>query len=80
MYDSDPNKNPKAKKLEKISWSEIRAIVGDKWIPGANVPFDPVACKEGEKMHLRVLFAKGTDLHEVKNAIEGKTITGTIIE
>lgn len=79
IYDSDPNKNPKAKKLEKVSWKEIRKIVGDEWVPGANVPFDPIASKEGEKLGLRVLFAKGTDLAEVEKAIEGREIVGTVI-
>ncbi|MEK7624933.1 MAG: UMP kinase [Patescibacteria group bacterium] len=79
IYDSDPNKNPKAKKLEKVSWKEIRKIVGDEWIPGANVPFDPIASKEGEKIGLKVLFAKGTDLIEVEKAIEGREIVGTVI-
>ena len=79
IYDSDPNKNPKAKKLEKISWAEIRKIVGDEWVPGANVPFDPIASREGEKLGLQVLFAKGTDLGEVEKAIEGREIVGTVI-
>lgn len=79
IYDSDPNKNPKAKKLEKVSWKEIRKIVGDEWVPGANVPFDPIASREGEKLGLKVLFAKGTDLKEVEKAIEGKESVGTMI-
>lgn len=79
IYDSDPNKNPNAKKLEKVSWKEIRKIVGDEWVPGANVPFDPIASKEGEKIGLTVLFAKGTDLAEVEKAIEGKENVGTVI-
>jgi uridylate kinase len=80
VYDSDPRVNPNAKKLEKITWKQMREITGETWIPGSNIPFDPAACKEGEKMGLRVLFTKGTDLIEVKKAIEGKEIAGTIIE
>lgn len=80
VYDSDPKTNPKAKRLDKVTWAEMRGIVGDTWVPGANVPFDPVACKEGQKLGLKVLFAKGTDLLEVEKAIEGKAITGTVIE
>ncbi|MFA6105393.1 MAG: UMP kinase [Patescibacteria group bacterium] len=80
IYDSDPKMNPKAKRLDRVTWSQMREIVGDIWVPGANAPFDPVACKEGQKMHLKVLFAMGTDLAEVEKAIEGKAITGTIIE
>lgn len=79
VYDSDPKTNPNAKKLEKMTWAEIRKIVGDEWVPGANVPFDPIASREGEKIGLEVLFAKGTSLEEVEKAIEGEGIVGTII-
>lgn len=79
IYDSDPRSNPKAKKLEKVSWAEVQTIVGDKHIPGANLPFDPIASKEGEKLGLKVLFAKGTDFQSVNNAIEEKEIVGTVI-
>ena len=80
VYDSDPNKNPNAKRLDKLTWAEMRAIVGDTWVPGSNVPFDPIACKEGQKLRLKVCFAKGTDIAEIRNAIEGKTVNGTLIE
>jgi uridylate kinase len=80
IYDSDPASNPGAKRLEKVSWKRMREIVGENWVPGSNIPFDPAACKEGEKMGLRVLFTKGTELEEVKKAIEGREISGTIIE
>lgn len=79
IYDSDPKKNPKAKKLQNISWKEIRKMVGNKHVPGANVPFDPIASKEGEKLGLIVIFAKGTDLEQVENAIEGREVVGTVI-
>ncbi len=80
VYDSDPRTNPAAKKLERISWAELRAIIGDKWTPGANVPFDPVAAKLAQKLKLKVSFVKGTDLEEVKNVIQGKECKGTVIQ
>src|SRR3989344_5028238 len=42
-YDSDPKKNPKAKPIKKISWHNFRKLVGNKWTPGLNMPFDPIA-------------------------------------
>ncbi len=79
VYDSDPRTNLEAKKLEHISWGELRKIVGDQWVPGANVPFDPIAAKTAQKLKLKVLFAKGTDLAEVEKALSGKKYAGTII-
>ncbi len=80
VYDSDPRINPNAKKLENISWDELRKIVGDKWEPGANVPFDPIAAKTAQKLKLKVLFAKGTDLEQVEKALSGKKYNGTVIQ
>lgn len=79
VCDKDPKKFPNAKKLEKISWANYRKIVGDKWSPGANWPFDPVASKEAEKMKLKVIVMDGANLQEVEKAIGGKKIKGTII-
>ena len=56
VYDKDPNKFSGAKKLEKLSWSEFRKIVGDKWVPGKNVPFDPQAAGLAQKLKLKVVF------------------------
>lgn len=80
IYDLDPRVNPNAKRLEKVTWREMREIVGENWVPGSNVPFDPAACKEGEKMKLKVVFVEGSNLKEVNNAIEGKEVAGTVIE
>jgi len=79
-YDKDPKKYADAKIIKKINWPDFRKIVGYKWKPGLNMPFDPIACKEGEHLGIKVLFAKGTDLKEVDNAIEDKKIVGTVIQ
>lgn len=80
VYDSDPKTNPNARKIERATWAEVRSIVGEIHKPGANLPFDPIASKEGEKNGLKVIFAKGTDIDQVRNAIEGREIVGTVIE
>ena len=80
IYDCDPKTNPNAKKLEEMSWSEIRKIVGDKHIPGANVPFDPIASQEAEKLGLEVSILNGNNLKEVEKALDGKKFVGTVIK
>ena len=79
VYDKDPNKFKDAKKLEKVSWKEFRKIVGDEWKAGMNLPFDPVASKEAEKVGLRVVIMKGTDLDNFKDFLYEKEFKGTII-
>lgn len=80
VYDKDPRRFPQAKKLTRASWPAFRQIVGDKWEPGANVPFDPVASAEAEKAGLTVAILKGTNLKEAAKAIKGEKFKGTIIE
>jgi len=80
VCDSDPQKNKNAQKFEKLNWVEMKKIVGDKWIPGKNIPFDPSATKLAEKLNLKVVFVKGTNLKQVKNVILGKKVAGTIIQ
>jgi uridylate kinase len=80
VYDKDPSKFKDAKKLFNVTWKEYRKIVGDKWTPRLNSPFDPIASKEAEKMKLKVAVMKGTDLKNLKDYLDGKSFIGTIIE
>lgn len=80
VYDSDPRVNPKAKKIMNISWKDFQKIVGNKWTPGANLPFDPIASKLADKNKIKVIVMNGKNLAEVKKAIEGKKFRGTVIE
>lgn len=80
VYTADPKIDTKATKLENITWKELRKIIGNKWVPGANVPFDPVAAKTAEKLKLKVSFVKGTELAEVTKVLQGKTCAGTVIK
>ncbi|TAN33072.1 UMP kinase [Patescibacteria group bacterium] len=79
VYTADPKIDKQAKPIEKMTWAELRKIVGSKWSPGANLPFDPLAAQEAQKLKLKVLFVKGTDLEELGRAIGQEQIRGTII-
>lgn len=80
VYDKDPNKFPDAKKITGISWTDFRKMVGDKWDPGMNVPFDPVASKTAEEIGLEVAIMNGRSLRNLENYIEGKKFKGTVIK
>lgn len=81
VYDKDPNKFANAKKMEKIGWKEFRKnIVGYKWLPGKNSPFDPIASGLAEKLGMKVSILRGTNLPEVEKALKGRRFKGTVIE
>jgi uridylate kinase len=79
VYTDDPRKNPDAKPIDRISWEDFRTLVGDEWVPGKNVPFDPVASRHAAKIGLRVICAAGKDLENLKKILRGGDFTGTVI-
>lgn len=80
VYNKDPRKFPDAKKIEKISWKDFRKIVGDKWDPGMNAPFDPIASRIAQEENIEVAIMNGKDLINLGNYIDGKKFKGTIIK
>ncbi|MDO8465090.1 MAG: UMP kinase [Gallionella sp.] len=79
VYDSDPKKNPDAKKIEQTSWAEFRGIIPDHWDPGLSSPFDPIAAKEAETLNLEVAIINGTNLEEFSNYLDNRPFVGTVI-
>jgi uridylate kinase len=80
VYDKNPKQFKDARPLKQISWKYYRQLVGDEWSPGINVPFDPVAAKEAEKLGLTVYIINGKNLNSIQNALEGKDFIGTILK
>lgn len=80
VYDSDPNKNPDAKKIEKISWTEYRNLIPRDWNPGLNSPFDPIASKKADELGIEVSFISGANIDNLKNCIEDLPFIGTTIK
>jgi len=80
VYTADPKKDPSAKALDHISWAEFKAMVGDEWAPGANVPFDPVASRHAAKIGLKIVCAAGKNLENLEKILCGRDFVGTTIE
>jgi uridylate kinase len=79
VCDKDPKYHKDAKPIKDISWKDFRKIVGDKWDPGANLPFDPVAAKEAQRLGLEVAIMDGRDLKNLDDYLSGKPFKGTTI-
>jgi uridylate kinase len=79
VYTDDPKKNPDARPIDSISWEDFRAMIGDEWTPGKNVPFDPVASRHAAKIGLKVICAAGTNLENLQNILSGTDFIGTTI-
>lgn len=79
VYDKDPGKYKNAVPIKNINWRDFRKIVGDKWKPRMNKPFDPIASKEAEKLGLGVAILNGKNLDNLNNYLDGKKFIGTVI-
>ncbi len=80
VYEADPKQNPSAKRYGHLSWTEFRALVGDTWSPGMNVPFDPVASKLAEEENFTVVVMNGADTENLERYFLGKDFVGTTIQ
>lgn len=90
VYDKDPKKYPsappshkasvgEAKPFKEITWKDFRKLVGEKWSPGLNVPFDPRASKMAEVLKIKVIMVSGKSLDRLENFLNHKPFIGTTI-
>ncbi len=78
VYNRDPKKFTDAKPLHQISWSDFEKLVGNKWSPGSNLPFDPIATKAAKEFNLTV-YVVGKDLNNLNKILDGVEFLGTVI-
>lgn len=79
VYDKDPNKFADAKPIDTMKWSAYRKISGEKWTPGLNLPFDPIASKLAQDLGVTVKILNGKHLKNLAHALDGKPFVGSTI-
>lgn len=79
VYDSDPKKNPNAKKIERISWSDYRKIIPKEWTSRLNSPFDPTASKDADEAGIEVAILNGRNISNLEKCLNGEKFMGTVI-
>lgn len=79
VYDKNPKKFKSAKPFINMTWQEFRKIVGSKWNPGANWPFDPIAAKLAQKFGIKLIVCQGVNLPNLKKVLAGQKFVGTVI-
>jgi uridylate kinase len=79
IYSADPKLDPSARPLPRLRWAELAALVGTTWVPGRNVPFDPVATAEAARAGLRVVVAAGRNIENFKKILAGQEFEGTVV-
>ncbi|MFW5884712.1 MAG: UMP kinase [Patescibacteria group bacterium] len=79
VCDKDPRQYPDAKKIKEISWKKFKKLVGDKWDPGLNTPFDPIASKHAQERKMEVFIMDGRNLDNLSSFFSGENFVGTKI-
>jgi len=79
-YRQDPKKDKKAQPIKETDWTSFRKIVGNKWKPGLNAPFDPIASKKAQQLNLEVIIANGKNLANLKKILNKQNFKGTVIK
>ncbi|MBU0460262.1 MAG: hypothetical protein KKH52_01985 [Nanoarchaeota archaeon] len=68
----------KAAEIKEMSWQQLRNLVGEKWLPGLNTPFDPEAAKIGDRLRKKAVLYIGKK-EQFFNMFTGKKFKGTIV-
>jgi len=79
VYTADPRKDPSARPLDRTTWDELIALIGEEWVPGLNAPFDPVAAKRARDARLTCVVAAGRDVGNTAAILGGRPYVGTTI-
>ena len=79
VYTADPKKDPAAKPIPQITWTQLIPMLPREWSPGLSSPFDPIAARMAQKLNLKVSIVNGASLDNVAQAIDGLPFRGTVI-
>jgi uridylate kinase len=78
VYDKDPARFKDAKKYKTMTWDQFLGIFDERWVPGSNVPFDPIAAKYANEKGILVCIVS-KDLDNLKYVLDSSPFKGTSI-
>ncbi len=79
VYDKDP-KIKGSKKIKNLTWTDFRKIVGNKWTPGKNAPFDPVAARLAMNSGMKVVVLNGKKINNLRRCLNNENFIGSTIK
>jgi uridylate kinase len=79
VYDQDPRTHPHARRLERLTWPEFRAMVhaGTSGEAGQNFLFDRLGADALARAQIPLLVVPGRDLDNLEAAIVGRAFRGS---
>lgn len=80
VYTDDPRKNPDAKKILGMTIDELGDIVYKEHGASKSSVFDPLGVKIAKESKIDIMIVDGRNIDELRNAILGKKINGTVVD
>ncbi len=80
VYTDDPRKNPDAKKIPKMTISELGDIVYKEHGASKSSVFDPLGVKIASENRIDIMMVDGRNLEELRKAILGLDFSGTMVD
>jgi uridylate kinase len=82
VYDADPKRSPSARRIDRLSWAEFRAMVdaATSGQAGQQFLFDRLGAEQLARNGVPLSVVDGRDLPNLEAAILGRPFTGSRIE
>jgi len=81
VYSADPKKYEDSVKFERLTFAELDAMMGkSKHGAGNSNVFDPMGAEIVKRCRIPILVVHGRDIEDMRNAILGMRIKGTVID
>ncbi|MDR2846299.1 MAG: UMP kinase [Candidatus Methanoplasma sp.] len=79
VYSEDPKKNPAAKRFSRLTIKELGDLVYKEHGASRSGVFDPLGVVIAKESHIDIAIVDGRDITELRNAILGNEIQGTLV-
>ena len=80
VYSADPRKDASAERYSRLSFQQLKDLLGDDHGAGASGVFDPMGASIVMRCRIPVMVIAGRDLDEMSRAVQGLPIKGTVID
>ena len=80
VYTDDPRKNPEAKRIPRMTVSQLGDIVYKEHGASKSSVFDPLGVRIAEENRIDIMMVDGRDLVELRKAILGQEFNGTFVD
>lgn len=78
VYTADPKTHKNAKKLQSMSYAQLKEILGGKHTPGIHSIVDPVAVEQLSQTRAKLVVIDGREPKNVMKVIHGEKIGTTV--